>query len=70
MVSTEPAHRPRMDEVVLRFSAIASALTPLKCRTRLADGEENAIAGLLRSMFHWSWQSRLIWQGVSPIPKM
>ena len=53
MVQTDPTKRPKMDEVVTRFSEIRGKLTTWKLRSRIARKNELWPVTAWKSVGHW-----------------
>jgi hypothetical protein len=53
MVQSDPTKRPKMDEVVTRFSDIRGKLSTWKLRSRLARKNELWPVTAWRSVSHW-----------------
>ncbi|KAJ7713704.1 hypothetical protein B0H16DRAFT_1435820 [Mycena metata] len=68
MCQDDPSACPEMDEVVVRFEKIRRGLSELKLRSRVARKEENLIAGVFRSIFHWARQVVPILYRIPAIP--
>ncbi|KAF8893552.1 kinase-like domain-containing protein [Infundibulicybe gibba] len=69
MVQDDPTRRPTMDEVILRFDEILSATSSWKLRSRFARKDENPIAGVFRSVSHWTTQLVHIFNGTPALPR-
>ena len=54
MIKTDPAKRPTMDEVVVRFSKIRNKLGTWKLRSRMARRYELWPVTAWRSVGHWN----------------
>ncbi|TFK74317.1 hypothetical protein BDN72DRAFT_833669 [Pluteus cervinus] len=68
MVQDDPAKRPTIDEVVMRFDRICKKLSAWKLRSRPIPRRENIFKGLRRHVDHWRRRLDYIKQGVPPIP--
>lgn len=68
MCQDDPAKRPTMDEVVLRFTEIMKGLSSWKLRTRLADVREPYLDHFFRSTTHWTRQIGRITRGIPAVP--
>lgn len=53
MVQEDPTKRPKMDEVVTRFSEIKSKLSTWKLRSRISRRNELWPVAAWRSVDHW-----------------
>ena len=53
MCQDNPAERPKMDEVVVRFSEIQRSLSSWTLRSRVAEVDEHPMLGFFRSIRHW-----------------
>ncbi|KAJ7092012.1 hypothetical protein B0H15DRAFT_883449 [Mycena belliarum] len=68
MTAVDPAARPRMSEVVARFTKLAAGLSQWKLRSRYAQVGEFAVCGIFRSTVHWIRQARLAVHKVPAVP--
>ncbi|KAJ7253576.1 hypothetical protein C8J57DRAFT_1659806 [Mycena rebaudengoi] len=68
MCQDDPQARPKMTEVVTRFEKIRLGLNEWKVRSRIVKRNENFVAGLFRSVFHWAGQVVPICQRIPPTP--
>ncbi|TFK74314.1 hypothetical protein BDN72DRAFT_813212 [Pluteus cervinus] len=68
MVQDDPAKRPTIDEVVMRFDKICRKLSSWKLRSRPIPRRGSISKGLRRHIDHWKRRIDYIKQGVPPIP--
>lgn len=68
MCQDDPAKRPTMDEVVLRFTEIMKGLSSWKLRTRLADMHERYLEHFFHSSAHWAGQIGRIARRIPAVP--
>ncbi|KAJ7700291.1 kinase-like domain-containing protein [Mycena metata] len=68
MVNPEPAKRPTMDEVVLRFEKIKSELSTGKLRSRVRSKKEILVCNIPTIIAHWHRKLRYVINDTPPIP--
>lgn len=66
MVQDDPAKRPTIDEVIVRFNAICKKLGPMRLRARIGRRKESF--GVFRDVGHVFKIARYILQGAPAIP--
>ncbi|KAJ6625267.1 kinase-like domain-containing protein [Mycena sp. CBHHK59/15] len=68
MVHEDPTKRPKMGEVVRRFSEIKAGLSEWKLRSRIVSEGENSVLGMFRSAGHWVRQLGFMSRRIAAIP--
>jgi len=68
MVQDDPAKRPNMDEVVLRFETICKGLSPWKLRSRVIKDSDSVIGSFFRRIAHWARRVQHVAARVPAIP--
>lgn len=70
MIQPDPAHRPTMDEVVVRFDDIRRGLSRRKLRSRVVDADEDLFEWVVRIMPHWKRRIEFIAKRVPAVPSL
>ncbi|RDB25502.1 hypothetical protein Hypma_007510 [Hypsizygus marmoreus] len=68
MTNDDPSARPKMDQVVSRYTDIVKGLSNWKLRSRVATVNEHPVLGVVRSVAHWSKQLRVMASRTPSIP--
>jgi hypothetical protein len=69
MVQEYPTNRPKMDEVVTRFSQIKGKLSTWKLRARIVRHDEIWPVAVWRSVVHWYRTVGYVLGGKAAIPE-
>ncbi|KDR71819.1 hypothetical protein GALMADRAFT_126764 [Galerina marginata CBS 339.88] len=68
MMQTDPAKRPKIDEVVKRFDDIANGLTTWKLRSRTSSRRANIFQDFGHFVAHWSRKIVFVAKGTPAVP--
>jgi hypothetical protein len=68
MCQDDPAKRPKMSEVVVRFYDLAQNLSSWKLRSRVVGVGDNGIAKIFHSIPHWGRRLKYVARRVPPVP--
>ncbi|EGN92979.1 hypothetical protein SERLA73DRAFT_190357 [Serpula lacrymans var. lacrymans S7.3] len=68
MVQDDPAKRPSMDEVVIRFEKLRQELSTWKLRSRVIDKENDDTMGFFGGLTHWTRRVSFMIRRIPPVP--